>query len=364
MSTNSITALAASLAAPQTSSTGSSSFASDLQASVTRAFEIASLPMQVLQADQSTISGKISELSTLGSLFNSLQTALQGIGSGTGSNSLEAAVSDQSVATASVTGGALPGTYSVQVLNAGSSSSAISNSATAVADPTTQNISSSTSFTLTVGTSTYTVTADNLNDLATAINSSGAPVQAVVVNLGSPARRRITNSACKAPRLGNVALQLNDGTNNLLNSLNVGADATYTVDGQPTPPAAPISTGSSTVTIAPGLNVTLEAVGTTTVTVSSSLSSVSSQLSSFVTAYNAAFAELQKNFGQNGGALVGDSTVLDMQQALTQMIGLHRIGRLHHVAGAVGRGVYPARHVDLRFVGRCRFKPIANQPTP
>ena len=54
---------------------------------------------------------------------------------------------------------------------------------------------------------------------------------------------------------------------------------------------------------------------------SSTLSSVSSELSSFVTAYNAAFTELEKNFGQNGGALVGDSSVLDMQQALEQMIG-------------------------------------------
>jgi flagellar hook-associated protein 2 len=66
--------------------------------------------------------------------------------------------------------------------------------------------------------------------------------------------------------------------------------------------------------------VTLAAEGTTTVTVSSSLSSVSSELSSFVTAYNAAFAEVEKNTGQNGGALTGDSTVLEMQEALTQMM--------------------------------------------
>jgi flagellar hook-associated protein 2 len=39
-----------------------------------------------------------------------------------------------------------------------------------------------------------------------------------------------------------------------------------------------------------------------------------------VTAYNATVAEVQKNVGQNGGALVGDSTVLDMEQALRQMI--------------------------------------------
>jgi flagellar hook-associated protein 2 len=320
-STNSITSLAASLANPQSSTTGSSTFASDLQASVNRALEIASLPMEELQNDQSTISGQVSELNTLGGLFNSLQTSLQGIGSETGGSSLQAAVSDQSVLSASVTGSPLPGTYTVQVLNAGSSSSAISNSATPVTDPATEDISSSSSFTLTVGTSTYTVAASDLNDLAAAINSSGAPVQAVVVNLGSPSAPNYQLSL-QATGLGNVALQLSDGTN-LLTSLNTGTDASYTVDGQP---PAGISTDSSTVTIAPGLSVDLAAVGTSTVTVSSSLSSVSSELSSFVTAYNAAFTELEKNFGQNGGALVGDSTVLDMQQALNQMISYSGTG--------------------------------------
>lgn len=313
---SSISSLAASLAAPQTSTTGSSSFASDLQASVNRALQIASLPMQALQADQSTISGQSSELTTLGGLFNSLQTSLQAITSGTGNNALQAQVGDQSVISANVTGSALAGTYTVQVLNAGSSSSAISNSATAVTDPTSQNISSSTSFTLTVGTSTYTVTGANLNALAQSINSSGAPVQAVVINLGSPSAPNYQLSL-QSTALGNVALQLNDGTSNLLSSLNTGTDASYTVDGQP---PAGITTDSSTVTIAPGLNVTLEAQGTSTVTVSSNLSSVSSQLSAFVTAYNAAFAEVQKNTGQSGGALAGDSTVLEMRQALTQMI--------------------------------------------
>jgi flagellar hook-associated protein 2 len=318
--TNSITSLAASLANPQSSTTGSSTFASDLQASVNRALEIASLPMEALQNDQSTISGQISELNTLGGLFNSLQTSLDAIG-GTGGSSVQAVVSDQSVLSASVTGSPLPGTYTVQVLNAGSSSSAISNSATPVTDPATEDISSNSSFTLTVGTSTYTVTASDLNDLAAAINSSGAPVQAVVVNLGSPSSPTYQLSL-QATGLGNVALQLSDGTN-LLTSLNTGTDASYTVDGQP---PTGISTDSSTVTIAPGLSVDLAAVGTSTVTVSSSLSSVSSELSSFVTAYNAAFAELEKNFGQNGGALVGDSTVLDMQQALNQMINYSGAG--------------------------------------
>ncbi len=310
---------ALALLAPQTSTTGTSTFSADLQTAVNRALAIASLPMQTLQADQSTISSKTSELSSLGSLFNSLQTSLQSISSATGTNALQAAVGDSSIVSASLTGSALAGTYTIDVLNPGSSSSAESNATTpAVTDPTSQNISSSSSFTLTVGTSTYTISpsANNLNTLASAINASGAPVQAVVVNLGSPGSPDY-RLALQSTALGNVALQLNDGTNNLLSSLTTGTDGSYTVNGQP---SGGITTNSSTVTVAPGLNVTLEAAGTTTVTVSSSLNSVSTEISSFVNAYNSAFAEVEKNFGQNGGALNGDSTVLEMQQALTQMI--------------------------------------------
>ncbi len=272
--------------------------------------------MQALQADQTTISGETGELSTLSGLFGSLQTSLQAIDSGTGTSALQATSSDQSVGTASVTGSALPGTYTVQVTTAGSYSSATSDATATVTDPTTQNISTNTSFTLTVGTTNDTVTGSNLNALASSINASGAPVQAVVINVGSPESPNYELSL-QSTSWGDVPLQLNDGTNNLLGALNAGADGTYTVDGQP---SAGINTDSSTVTIAPGLNVTLGAVGSTTVTVTSDLSSVSSELSSFVTAYNAAFAEVQKNFGQNGGALVGDNAVLDMQQALQQMI--------------------------------------------
>src|ERR1700722_2531322 len=151
-SPSSISSLAASLASPQTSTTGSSTFASDLQASVTRALEIASLPMQALQGDQSTISGETSELSTLGGLFNSLQTSLQAISAGTGSSALQATVGDQSVLSASVTGSALAGTYTIDVLDPGSPSRAISGSAPPVTDPTSQNIGYATSFPLTVGT--------------------------------------------------------------------------------------------------------------------------------------------------------------------------------------------------------------------
>jgi flagellar hook-associated protein 2 len=314
----SLASLASELASPQTSTTGSSTFASDLQSSVTRAIEIASLPMEALQDDVTTISGQTSELSTLGNLFDSLQTSLQAIGSGTtGSSAVTASVSNTSVLTADVTGSALPGTYSVDVTTAGSFSSAISNSSTAVTDPTSEDISGSSTFTLTVGSSTYNVTADNLDDLASAINESGAAVQAEVINEGTPESPNYQLSL-QATGYGDVNLQLNDGTNNLLTSTGTGQDAVYTVDGEP---SGGITSDSPTVTLASGLTANLEAAGSTTVTVSSSLSAVSSELSSFVSAYNSAFTELEKNFGTNGGALVGDSSVLEMQQVMNQIVG-------------------------------------------
>jgi flagellar hook-associated protein 2 len=166
----------------------------------------------------------------------------------------------------------------------------------------------------------------------------------LVVNLGSPTaadyRLVVQNTS-----LGNSSIQLSAGTNNLLNPLATGASASYTVDGQP---PAGISTNSSTVTIAPGVNVTLPGkTGPTTVTVSASLSSVSNALSSFVSAYNAAVAELQKNHGQNSGALTGDSTVLTMEQALNQ-IGNYS-GSTGSITSLTQLGVEFTQHGTLTF---------------
>jgi flagellar hook-associated protein 2 len=292
-----------------------------LQNSVNRAISIASLPIQQLIADQNKVNSQIGELNQLGSLFGALQTSVQSITSGTGSNGLTASVSDSSVVQASVTSGALAGTYSVQVLDPGSSSSAMSNGLPApVTDPTTQSLSQSTSFTLTVDTKTYAIQASNLNALAAAINSSGAPAQALVVNLGSPETpdyRVIIQSTA----LNNINVQLNDGANNsgtdLLSSLTTGGPASYTVNGQP---PGGISSDSKTVTIAPGLTVTLQSAGTSNITVSGNTANLSSALSSFVKAYNAVVSELQKNHGQSGGALTGDSGILEMQGAMRQLL--------------------------------------------
>jgi flagellar hook-associated protein 2 len=109
---------------------------------------------------------------------------------------------------------------------------------------------------------------------------------------------------------------LNDGSSNLLSTLNAGSNASYTVNGQP---PGGISTNVATVTIAPGLDVTLAQAGTATIQITTSLIAVSNALSGLVNTCNVAVAEIGQNRGQNTGALNGDGIVLSLQQALSQI---------------------------------------------
>jgi flagellar hook-associated protein 2 len=303
---------------PSSTFTGSSSFGPDLQNALSRAIAIASLPIRQMTADKQKIDDRATELGTISGLFSTLQTALESLASGSGSKVLASSVSDPTVVQASITGSPLQGSYTIQVLDPGSSSSALSNlGSAAVTDPSTQSISSSSTYTLTVGSNTYNITptSPSLNSLAAGINSSGAPVQATVINLGSP-NAPDYRLALQSTNLGSDTLQLNDGSGDLLSTTATGTSASYTINGQP---PGGISSNSKTVTVAPGLDVSLEKAGTATVTVAGNTSAISTSLGSFVTAYNAVVAELQKQHGQNAGPLVGDSTVLEMESALRQL---------------------------------------------
>ncbi len=213
----------------------------------------------------------------------------------------------------------MAGTYSLNISSIGSQTNAISgDSLTKVADPTTSNIDSATSFTLSVNGTNYTISdsAGTLSGLAQAINSSSASVQATVVNVGnssSPDYRLSLQSLNYAPD----AIQLSDTNNSsLLNTVSTGSNVTYQVNGQP---STPISSNTRSATLSTGLTVQFLKAGTATVTVAQSASGIESALSSFANAYNSITAELNKNRGQSGGALTGDSIVYQLQNTLNSL---------------------------------------------
>jgi flagellar hook-associated protein 2 len=298
--------------------TGSSRYSSDLQQVLQRSIAIASLPLDQLNNQLTTLQNRSSALDTLNGQFGALLTAVQGISTAADSTSTQ--VSDSSVLAAHSDSTARAGSYAIHIVNAGAPSSALSlGTLPAVQNPSTQSITSSGTLTLTVGGTPVTITPTDqtLSSLADAINSSGANVTATIVNLGSPAAPDYKLSL-QSTKLGDIAIQLNDGAQDLLGTLATGSQAQYQVNGQP---GTPISSDSRTVTIAPGLTVDLLQAGDSNVMVSNSGSAQSNALSSFVAAYNAAVDELGANRGQGGGPLVGDPLIFTLAQSLRNISG-------------------------------------------
>ena len=167
--------------------TGQSTFSSSFEQVLQRAVSIASLPMQELENEVNTLQSQQTDLNNMQSAFNTLQGALQSVASAA-TGQVSASSSDNSVVVATAQSTTLPGTYSISVQNVGSSTSTISNAGSPpVTDPTTANISPSSTFTLTVNgnTTTITPTSGTLHSLADAINTSNSGVSATIVNLGS-----------------------------------------------------------------------------------------------------------------------------------------------------------------------------------
>ncbi len=129
---------------------------------------------------------------------------------------------------------------------------------------------------------------------------------------GSPDYRLSVQSLNYSPD----TIQLSDGTNSLLSTLSTGSYVQYQVNGQPAPPASPINSNSRTLSLSPGLSVNVLQTGTANVTVSQNTSGIVNALTTFVNAYNNASDELNKNRGQSGGALAGQSIVYQLQGAL------------------------------------------------
>ncbi len=294
--------------------TGASRYASDFQSLLERAVAIASLPMIQLEASQQALEDESAALGSLNTKITAVTAAISSLNTAASQDAYSTAVSNASVLGATTGTGATSGTYTIEVTALGAYSTAMSKDGlTEVTDPATQNISSASSFTLTIaGVETVITPASNtLNALAAAINDADADVQATVVNIGSTASPDY-RLAFQSTALDAVAMQLNDGTEDLfVAGAPNGSTATYKINGVDAQPS-----DSRTITVAPGLTATLVGEGTSTVTVSHSTTAISYALASLATAYNAAVDDLDLHRGEAGGALAGQSLISSVWESI------------------------------------------------
>lgn len=301
--------------------TGQSTYSAQFQQVIDKAVQIQEIPLDGMADQANTDQSRQSALQSLDQALATLQSAVTGLQNAVGSQALSANASDTSVASVSLGPDATTGVYQLEVDSLGSATQTVSTgSPQTVTDPSTQNISSASSFTVTVDghSSTITPATNTLDGLVAALNNSSLGVSASIVNVGSSGSPDY-RLAVQSSTLGNVSIQLSDGSNNLLNTISTGSLATYKVDGLPNT----ISSDSDSITLAQGVTVNL--LGTTpanspiTISVGQSTSSAQTALQTFATAYNAVVDQLAAQHGPNAGALSGDSILAVAQQALSSI---------------------------------------------
>jgi flagellar hook-associated protein 2 len=309
--------------------TGASRYSSDFQSVIDRAVAIASLPLTQYQSVKAQLQKQSDALSTLDTKLFGLQSALAGITGAAGTGSLTATAADSSVVSAHLGTGALEGTYTIEVIDLGSYRNTMSKDGLpAVSDPSSGSISSSTSYTLTVGSAAYAIqpSGSSLNQLVAAINAKAeAGVQATIVNIGSSTQPDYRLSI-QSRKLGAIDIQLNDGSQDLLDALTSGeTQASYKVNGR----ATVLTSDTRTITLAPGLTVDLLKAGSsTTVTVSRNTSAFTEAIQSFVNAYNAVVDALDAHHGKDAGALSGQSIIRTLADSLRGMTNYSASGAI------------------------------------
>ena len=165
--------------------TGVSSYSNDLQSILTRASQIAQLPITNLENQETDNVNKKAALVALNPAVAALGSAVAALGSlASNGGGVTASSSDSTTVSVTNTGATSPATYTVSSIQSLASSAWATTSG--FADTTTAAVSADGHVDLTVGTSTYHLDLtgtgnNNLTGLANAINSAGAGVTANIL---------------------------------------------------------------------------------------------------------------------------------------------------------------------------------------
>jgi flagellar hook-associated protein 2 len=332
--------------------TGLSQFASTYQQILNTSLQTAEIPITQLQTQDTAVLAKETALGTINSSVAALSTSLTSLATVASTGGLAATSSDPTSVGVALTGATAPATYTINSITS-AATTASQTSLNPVADSTSTPVSSTGSMELDVGSQKYdfTLTTNSLTGLENQINSLGAGVAASILTTAGGDYLSV-----QANETGTTPIALIDdpitasnpgGANtNLLTDTTAGqgTDAVFQLNG------ININQASNTVnSIIPGMTFTI--LGNTSSPVTLSIASDPTQLSSalqdVVTNYNALQTQLVAQTGTSGGALVGDTIINQLQQAMRDLTGTYvATGTVHSLADL---------GVDLSETGQMSF---------
>jgi flagellar hook-associated protein 2 len=352
----------------------------DVNALVTSLMQPANNKLTLLKNQESSFQTKLSALGQLQSALSAFQASLLTLSSASQYLQMSANVADNTILTASSTTGAAAGAYSVNVSQLAQAqsltTSGVTNQSSAIGTGTptqltfsfgtitggtlTNGIYTGAGFTANASQQPVTITINSSNNslqgIRDAINASGAPVSASIVNDGSntPYRLVLTSKTTGENMSMNVSAAAGGdatisnmlsydatGTQNLTQT-SAGQNAKLTVNG-----LAITSPTNSIQNSVQGLSLSLIKTGTTTVTLSNNSSAVTQAVQSFATAYNTLQSTMgtltqYDPTGKATGALIGDSTVNLVQNQLQTILN----GRL---PGVQANGLTSLAQIGVNF---------------
>lgn len=295
--------------------TGVSTYSTDLQTVLSRAVQIAQLPLTALQNTDSDTLAKKSLLGGMTAPLTSLGDAVAALGTLASKKAVSASSSDTTKVKVVNTGADSPGVHTISNITS-VAKAAGERSLVSYADSSATAVSTSGSMRLVVGSTNYDFSVTNKNNLIglrDKINAQGAGVTASILTTGASTNYLsvVSNST------GATTLKLLDdpgvaGERNILTQAAAqGSNAEFMLDN------IPISRTTNTVSdIISGMSFTIldtAPTGTVSLTLATDSSQLSSAIQDFATKYNAMVDQVNAQVGPSAGLLSGDFLVREIQ---------------------------------------------------
>src|SRR5258706_1700714 len=294
--------------------TGVSTFSTDFQTIMTRAVELAQIPITALQNKDSDTLQKKTLLGGLAGPAAGLSSSLAALGKTAEGKALSATTSDAKIVTATNTGATSAASYTIDSVTTVATSAS---ERTQISYTSDQAVSSTGTVKLMVGAQSRTLmlTTNTIAGLRDQINNAGLGVTASILTApGGNYLSLSTNST------GATTLRLVDdpdaAATNRLTSAHQGTDAVFSLNGisiqQP---------GNVVNSVVSGVTFTIQGASATaaTITLASDRSQLSSALQDLVGNYNAVRSQLTAQVGAGAGLLTGDTIVTQLQDTLRQL---------------------------------------------
>jgi flagellar hook-associated protein 2 len=286
--------------------TGISQYASDFQAILNKAAQVAQIPVTQLQTQDATVLSQETALSSLQTTVGNLATSVQNLGTLAANLAIGAISSNPAAVSVNATGATSAGSYTINSITSIAAASS-ETSLTGVADSSNTSLSP---ITLVVGgqSQTFQLATNDLNGLVSQINGLNAGVTASIVASGGSNKLSLTAAS------GPTTIQLYDGPNSsgtdLLTATGAGTETSTASFGDPG--STPVSSPSFTLQFGSGNPITFQLSGANDnlVGLSNAINASGAGVtSSILTTSNGNYLSIQaNNTGANALALYAGTT--------------------------------------------------------